>query len=222
VAWIGHRFVKPKDQAMLKRKLLSIALCLTLVTASSPRSQAQSGTYTIDHRHSVVGFTVKIAGGLSEVDGSFGQYQGSVEYDPADITTMKANIEISVASVQTGQKGRDGHLQEEDFFYASQYPSITFTSTGVKKKGKDFIMTGPLTMRGVTKQISIIFRRTHKEPVVTINNIPSVFFEGETKLNRLDYGIKSTANWSRIVEATGEMAMSDEIAIHLKIVAEKR
>ena len=185
-------------------------------------AKAQLQTFKIEHKHSVVGFTVKIAGGLSEVDGSFGQFQGTVEYDPADMTKMKANIDISVTSVQTGQKGRDGHLQQEEFFFASQYPSITFSSVSVKKKGKDFVMTGPLTMRGVTKDVSITFRRTHKDPIVSMNGVPSIFFEGETKVNRLDYGIKSTANWSRIVEATGELAMSDEITIHLRIVGEQR
>ena len=183
---------------------------------------AQKSKYVIDTRHSVMGFTIKIAGGMSEVDGSFRSFQGTVLYDSTDVTKSEFDVSIDVASVSTGVDGRDAHLRDEEFFAVSRFPTMTFRTSSVTPQGNGYLLQGALTMRGVTKEIEIAFRRTHSSPVVMLFGTSSIIFEGTTKLNRKDFGVLANTRWNSIVAATGELAMADEVGIRLKIIAEKR
>jgi len=174
--------------------------------------------FPIDARHSTIGFSIGIAGGLTKVDGAFESFQGEVDYDREDLSKSRVSITIDAASVDTGVAGRDAHLRDTDFFDAPKFPTITFQSKSIEREDDRHVLVGPLTMHGVTRTVRIPFRRMHAQPVVTLFGTPSIVFEGSVKLKRANFGIAGTSRWNSLIEATGEMAMSDEVEIHLRII----
>lgn len=115
-----------------------------------------SGIYNFDKAHSFIGFQVKHMG-LINVPGYFRDFTGTVNYDAADVKKSSVEFAAKIASVDTGVEGRDAHLQKEEFFAADEYPEMSFKSTKIEKKGRQLMMTGDLTMRGVTKSVAFPF-----------------------------------------------------------------
>ncbi len=179
---------------------------------------AQDETFNIDRSHSVVGFSIKIAGGFSEVEGSFDDFKGSAIVDPGTYKLKSVNVEIQASSINTGVERRDNHLKSDDFFDVENYPTIEFNSVSVAQSGVDYDIEGDFTMHGITKRITIPFKRSHQENMIWIFGDPNIIFEGSLTVNREDYGIKATGRWNSIVEASGDLAMSDEVSIRLKII----
>src|SRR5260221_11716204 len=93
-------------------------------TVISP-DRIPTGTYSVDPTHSNVGFEVKHMG-IASVRGSFKQFQGTIDAS-ADAPRLDGTVEV--ASIDTGEANRDGHLQAPDMFDAAQYPQINFHST---------------------------------------------------------------------------------------------
>lgn len=113
------------------------------------------GTWTIDPTHSEVGFSVRHLA-ISKVKGKFENFDATfVTGDNPLDTTVQASAEV--ASVNTNEKNRDGHLRTGDFFAAEEFPQLTFVSTSAREENGDFIVDGDLTMRGVTKPVSFNF-----------------------------------------------------------------
>lgn len=113
------------------------------------------GTWTIDPTHSEVGFSVRHLA-ISKVKGKFENFDATfVTGDNPLDTTVQASAEV--ASVNTNEKNRDGHLRTGDFFAAEEFPQLTFVSTSAREENGDFIVEGDLTMRGVTKPVSFNF-----------------------------------------------------------------
>lgn len=115
----------------------------------------RAGTWTIDAAHSAVGFSVRHLA-ISKVKGKFEDFTATfvTGEDPLDSQVTASAV---VASIDTNEKNRDGHLRTGDFFAADEYPELTFVSTGVRAEGGDFYVDGDLTMRGVTKPVSFEF-----------------------------------------------------------------
>lgn len=109
--------------------------------------------YQLDASHTQVGFKVKHLG-ISTVSGQFKDFSADISYDGKP-ETLSMSAEIVVDSIDTGNEKRDAHLKNEDFFEASTYPTITFESTGVKSDGDDYMLTGNLTMKDVTKEVAL-------------------------------------------------------------------
>ena len=170
----------------MRNKLFIPSLLALLITATP--FFAATTTYTIDAAHSNVGFSVPIMGGLSQVRGKFTDFTVTIVYDDKDVTKSSVEAVIKTASVDTGIEARDKHLRTADFFDADKFPEITFKSSRIERKGKNFIAFGTFTMRGVAKEISLPF---------TINGVRTDPKTGKTSLgatarmvvNRKDYGI---------------------------------
>jgi polyisoprenoid-binding protein YceI len=140
---------------------------------------------------------------------------GTAHLDFQDPTRSTARITIQVASVLTNQKQRDEHLRTGDFFDAPTYPEITFTSTKAEVVGDDtYRLTGDLTIKDVTKPVSIDFEFTGaaKDPYGNIR----VGFDGSTTVKRSDWGI----SWNAALE-TGGVMVSDKITLEFDISAIK-
>lgn len=168
-----------------------------------------SGVYTFDKAHSFIGFKVKHSG-LIEVPGFFRDFTGTVNFDAKDISKSTVEFTAKATSVDTGVAGRDNHLRTKDFFEVETYPDITFKSTKVAKKGNGWMVTGDLTMKGVTKSITFPFEisgwlapdeRSGGKMGIT----------AETELNRREYGV----NYPNTV-------VSDQIKVVLQIEAGKK
>ena len=132
--------------------------------------------------------------------------------DTADPAASKVDVKIQATSVDTGVADRDGHLRSADFFDVENYPEITFVSTGVERDGDDWAITGDLTIKDVTKPITIDFESTGsaKDPFGNLR----IGFEGKAVLSRKDWGL----TWNAALE-TGGMLVSDKIKLEFDISA---
>ncbi len=172
-------------------------------------SSLPNGTFTVDPSHSRVGFSVRHVM-VSKVRGAFNTYTGtgSVKKGVAAL-----HVEIDVASIDTRNADRDGHLASADFFDVATYPKITFTSTSVKDKGSDrVVVVGDLTIRDVTESISfeLEYSGTATDPYGNVR----FGFEGETEINRKDFGL----TWNAALE-TGGVVLSETVKLEFELSA---
>ena len=174
----------------------------------------ESGVYTFDKAHSFIGFKVNHMG-LIDVPGFFRDFTGTVNYDASDIKKSSVEFTAKVTSIDTGVAGRDKHLRTADFFDVEKFPELTFKSTKVEKKGKNLVVTGDLTMRGVTKQIAIPFQIAGWLPGGERSG-PKMGIQGETTLNRRDFGVNYGNNLP-----SGIAAIGDNVKVVLQIEAGK-
>jgi polyisoprenoid-binding protein YceI len=167
-------------------------------------------TFVIDKAHSEAAFTVRHL--ITKVRGKFTDFEGTVELDEANPTQSSAAFSIKTASVDTSEEKRDNHLRSDDFFAAEKNPAITFKSARIKGSGKQFEVSGPLTIRGVSKEITL--------PVTFLGLAKDAYgkqragFEAEITLNRKDFGL----NWNAPLEMGGFL-VGDEVKISLSIQA---
>ncbi len=167
-----------------------------------------AGSWALDPTHSEVTFSVKHLA-ISKVRGIFERFTASIvtAEDPS-ASTVEASIEV--ASINTNQKDRDKHLRTNDFFKADEFPNITFTSTSVVLAGDDITVVGDLTLRGVTKSVTLTgeFGGT----VTDGYGQTKAGFTASTKINRHDYGV----SWNAALEAGG-LTLGDDISINFEL-----
>ncbi|GAA1022324.1 MULTISPECIES: YceI family protein [Amycolatopsis] len=173
-----------------------------------------TGTYTIDGSHSRIGFVARHAM-VTKVRGSFNEFEGSFTLDGENPANSSATITIQSKSVDTRNADRDGHLRNNDFLSCDEFPTISFTSTGITQTGEDtFDVTGDLTIKDVTKSVTVPFEfgGSAKDPFGN----DRVGFEGSTSINRSDYNVKFNAALE-----TGGVLVSDKITLEFEISAIK-
>ena len=169
-----------------------------------------SGTYAFDRAHSAIGFRVKHMG-LVDIPGYFRDFTGTINYNAKDVSKSSVEFTAQATSVDTGVGKRDDHLRNPDFFEVEKFPTITFKSTKVEKKGNALMITGDFMMKGVTKQISFPFNITG---FVDSRGTMKMGVTAETSLNRRDYGVNYGTNMPN-----GVAMLSDNININLQIEA---
>lgn len=174
----------------------------------------ESGTYEFDKAHSSIGFRVKHMG-LVDIPGYFRDFKGTVNYDAKDVTKSSVEFTAQMTSVDTGVAARDNHLRTADFFEVEKFPTMTFKSTKVEKRGNDLVLTGDLTMRGVTKQVSFPFQIAGWLPGGERSG-PKMGITAETTINRRDFGV----NYGTTLP-NGAAALSDDVTVTLLIEAGK-
>jgi Uncharacterized conserved protein len=171
--------------------------------------------WAIDPAHSEIQFKVKHLV-ISNVSGKFDKFEGTVLSSADDFSDAEIQFSADVDSINTGQPDRDNHLKSPDFFDLTNYPKLTFVSTGVSKKGDDeYTLTGNLTMHGVTKEVklSVEYGGTTKDPWGNTK----AGFEISGKINRKDYNL----TWSAVTE-TGGLVVSDDIKLQLAVELAKQ
>ena len=156
-------------------------------------------TWALDSAHSELGFSVKHMM-FTKVNGTFDAFEASLESNE-DFTAATLKGKIEVASVNTRNEQRDGHLKSPDFFDVENHPAIEFAAENVSLAGGT--IPGTLTMRGVSKpvELHVEFHGTGKDPWG--NTKAGVSFE--TKINRKDFGL----NWNAALEAGGVLVGED-------------
>lgn len=185
---------------MRTRLLLSL---ITLILMGAPQAIAES--YRFDQEKSTVSFEIGHFTGTAK--GEFKEFQGTLDFFPDQPQNSKVKLTIQVASIDTGSVKRDTHLQQDDYFDAVKFPTITFESKGFKKRGNQYVVTGPLTMHGVEKNITLQVKLKRSQDQWAVDG-KALFFSSGYELNRLDYGIEA-----------GRPAVGDEVTIELKINA---
>ena len=170
-----------------------------------------AGDYKIDPAHSVVGFAIRHME-IAWVEGRFKDFQGTVRYDDKDVTKSSVEFTAQVASIDTGVEGRDKHLRTADFFEVEKYPTMTFKSTRVERKGNDFVLHGDLTLKGVTKPVQLPFKIAGAVKDQRGNTRFGI--EAQTKLDRRDFGITFGGPL-----AQGGLSIGNEVNITLHLEA---
>lgn len=167
-------------------------------------------TYKIDPAHSEITFKVKHLM-ITNVTGSFTQFDATMESDAADFSDAKISFEADVNSVTTNNEQRDTHLKSDDFFAAEKFPKLSFVSTSISKKSDDkYKLTGNLTIRDVTKTIDldVEYGGTMTDPWGQVK----AGFDVNGKINRKEFGL----GWGAVTEAGG-VVVSDEVKLHMAV-----
>jgi polyisoprenoid-binding protein YceI len=142
---------------------------------------------------------------ITNVKGEFKSFTAHIDHD--DFTKSKVSVNIDATSIFTNNTDRDNHLKSADFFDVEQFPVLTFESSSMKKLSDDeFKLTGVLTVKGVSKEITldVEFGGTNKDPWGN----EKAGFSFEAKINRKDWGL----NWNAALE-TGGVLVSDEVKL---------
>lgn len=195
---------------MFRRRVLAPMALALLVSAASARADKE--TFVLDKAHTQFGFKVRHF--VSKVGGHFAKFEGTITLDRNKPEESSVELKIDATSIDTGNPTRDKHLNSADFFDTAKYPEITFKSTKIAAKDKDtYEVTGDLTMRGVTKPVTL---------TVVSNGFANdgrggqkAGFDVTGKLNRKDYGV----SWNAIVDQN--TMLSDDVDLEISVEANR-
>lgn len=196
---------------------LAIALPLAAQTPapSAPAVDLSAApVWTVDKSHSSTTFRVRHM--MSYVSGAFRDFDAKIVMDAAKPESSSVEFTIQTASIDTGNSNRDDHLRTADFFDAAKHPAITFRSTAVKAKSKtDFDVTGDLTMRGVTRRVTL--------PVTFLGfakdgrGREKAGFSIETTIDRKDFDVV----WNRTLDEGG-LLLGDDVKVLIDLQVRKQ
>lgn len=173
-----------------------------------------AGQWRFDPTHTRIGFSTRHAM-VTKVRGAFNDFDGLITVDPENPERSKVELTVKVASIDTRNADRDQHLRTNDFFDAPQFPEITFVSSRVDQVDEGhFIVSGDVTIRGVTKEISIPidFIGVERDPMGNLR----AGFEGSRRIDRQDFGLK----WNTALDSGGVL-VSDKITLEFEVSAIK-
>src|SRR5688572_29170773 len=208
------------------RKIFILAMVLGITAAGmmafviptekitvSKNQQVEAGKWKVDKSHSNVKFTVTHMV-VSEVEGSFKLFDGTMENAKSDLTDAKINFTVDVSSIDTDNERRDGHLKSDDFFNAEKFPSMKFTSTSMTSSGDNkYKLAGDLTILDVTKPVEF---DVSYGGTITANGKTKLGFKAKTSINRFDYNLK----WDKATEGGG-LVVSKEVGILVNVELDK-
>ncbi|MEJ7561243.1 MAG: YceI family protein [Ilumatobacteraceae bacterium] len=180
---------------------------MTNTTADLPSTDLV-GAWTVDPAHSRLGFSVRHMM-VSKVRGQFSEYDANVTIAD-DPSQSRVDATVQIASIDTHDANRDGHLRSGEFFDAETHPTMTFTTTGLTGSGSDYQLAGELTIRGVTKPVvfDLEYQGVGKNPWgATVAGLTAT-----TKISREEFGL----TWNQALE-TGGVLIGDKIDIELDL-----
>jgi polyisoprenoid-binding protein YceI len=169
-----------------------------------------AGTWDIDPVHSEVGFTVRHMA-VSKVRGRFDKFEG-VLVTGTDPLSSTVTASIDATSINTNNTDRDGHIKSAAFFEVEAHPTWTFTTTGLKGDGGDYELSGDLTIRGVTRPVTLKLEVNGFGPDAWGGT--RVGFSASGEINRNDFGVSFNGP---IPGVPGGVIVSDKIVITLEI-----
>lgn len=190
------------------RRLMILVLALTLIGTS-----VSAETWNVDVVHSSVSFSVKHLV-ISTVTGKFNKFSGVIDWDGKSPVAGGVEFSIEMASVDTDNEKRDGHLTSPDFFDAEKFPTLTFKSTKVIP-GEDgnFKLVGDMTMKEITKSVTF---DAHFNGAMDFMGTTKAGFSVTGEIDRQDFGV----TWSQTLDGGGLM-LSDVVKINLELEVSK-
>ena len=167
--------------------------------------------WNIDTAHSHAQFKVKHMM-ISNVKGEFTAVTGSLQYDSENVANSTVQVTIDATTINTREPQRDTHLKSADFFDIEKFPTLTFKSTRVSKKGDgELSVAGDLTIHGVTRTVTFEWK-TPRAPMKDPWGNTRIGLSATTKINRKDFGL----TWNAALEAGG-IVVGEEVTITLDV-----
>jgi len=187
--------------------MLSRLLVLPVFAAilSGPLA-AETKPFKLDTAHTVLGF--KAATVLFDVPGRFDRYTVDIAGDPATLQNVSIRVEIEAASINTGVPQRDEHLRSADFFEVGKHPKILFTANKARREGDTVLVSGALTLRGVTKSLEIPFRSVQG---VNGAGSPTWSYRASLPLSRQEFGVGSDS-------LAAKLSLKNDVELDLLLV----
>jgi len=168
-----------------------------------------AGTWNIDPVHSEVGFSVRHMM-VSKVRGKFEKVEGTFTTG-ADPLQSAVNATIDASSITTSHNDRDNHVRSEDFLHVEKHPTITFVSTGVRPDGGDFLLEGNLTIKEVTRPVTLKLELNGFGPDPFGGTRAGFSAKGE--ISRKDFGV----NFNGVIPGTNGAVVSDKVSLDLEV-----
>ena len=172
-----------------------------MTTETNTRPTIETGTWALDKTHTKFGFSAKHLM-VSKVRGHFENFDAKVEI-AQDLTESKIEVDLDAASITTGAADRDGHLRSGDFLDVENHPKLRFVSTDIVSDGDDWKVTGDLTIRDVTRPITLDV--IYEGSVIDPWGNEKVGFSASAKMNREDWGL----TWNAALEGGGWLVSKD-------------
>lgn len=170
----------------------------------------RAGTWQLDPAHTEVGFVVRHMM-VSKIRGRFNEFEGTI-VTAEDPLQSSATASIDLSTISTGQQDRDNHLRSQDFFAVDEHPKMTFASTAIRADGEDITVDGDLSIRGVTRPVTL---------TVEVNGFgPDPYggtragFSATGEVNRKDFGV----NWNAAIEGGG-VVVADKVQLVIEAEA---
>jgi polyisoprenoid-binding protein YceI len=185
-------------------------MTLTAATTETGIPGYEAATWTIDPVHSEVGFSVRHMM-VSKVRGRFTRFSGQI-VTAEDPTLSSVTAEIDLSSINTGQEPRDEHIKSADFFEVETYPTMTYSSTGIKVEDGEYVLEGDLTLKGVTRTVPLKLELQGFGPDAYGGYRAGFTATGE--INRRDFNVNFSAPL-----ANGGVVVADKIQLQLEIEA---
>lgn len=185
---------------------------MTSTSQATGTTQLSAGTWAIDPAHSSITFSVRHLM-VSNARGRFDTFSGAIVV--AEDGTASVTAEIAVDSVSSGNEHRDAHIKGSDFFDVENYPTATFTSTGVRPDGDKYAVDGEFTFKGITKPVTLELEFNGANPGMGHGEVAG--FEASVVLSRKDFGIVIDMPLE-----TGGTVLGDKVTITLDIEALKQ
>jgi polyisoprenoid-binding protein YceI len=194
----------------VESSIIERSTTMTATTTIQTAPGYVAGTWVIDPVHTDIGFVARHMV-VAKVRGRFQKFEGQIVTgeNPAD-SSVTATIDLT--SIDTGNQQRDDHIRSADFFEVEKYPTMTYSSTGVRQDGDDLVLDGQLTLKGVTKDVPLRLELNGFGPDAYGGTRAG--FTATAEINRRDFGV----NFHAALE-TGGAVVSDKIAIHLEVEA---
>ncbi len=196
---------------MKKTGLLFLVVCLVISVGFSKKNADE---YSIDVGHTHIGFDVERFF-VGEVSGRFNDFSASISMDGEDATTLQLDAAIKVASLDSNNETRDGHLKGKIWLDAESHPEIHFKSKSVSKKGDGYIMKGDFTIKGVTNEVE--FPVVISGPYVDPTRTTTIGIKADFVINRFDYGIAFDRKLKN-----GSFFIGKDVKIKIRALAAKK
>jgi len=200
---------------------LSWIFGLALVLAGSASAQtvappaAPATKYGFDTAHSSFEFVVRFMG-LSKVRGRFAEFDGTILYDETRPENSTVSLVVDVASIDTDNDVRDRHLRSPDWFAADSHSVITFQSRAIERlSGEEFVVRGPLTIRGTTREVEIPVTMLHGEMTDAWGN-RRIGFEGSLEIDRKEFGVEGGDFFNKAFDVA-RVGVADEARIEFTV-----
>ncbi len=180
-----------------------LGLCVGVCAVWGWASVGRAAVFELDPDHSEVGFSVRHMM-MSNVRGQFRQVQSTLMWDDKDVSKSSVEVTMSVSSIDTQTAKRDDHLRSADFFDAEKFPTISFRSTKVQKAGRGYKVVGNLTIKDVTRPVTLTVEGPTK-PVVDPFGMTRSGVHASGKIARKAFGL----GWNKALETGGVMVGED-------------